>query len=168
MVLLFLLISCETEEVMPEYSESGEDIFAAYVNGELWLPKGRPHLFSTNLRVSYNIDERYGGGVLFIKAYRVTDTQDESIFLSMSGVNSEGVYSLDDPETGMITFQDEDCYYGDGKGYSDDVPAYREGTLEITKLDTINRIISGRFNTTLTKLGCDTIRINNGIFDFKL
>ena len=152
---------------MPEFSESGEDIFAAYVNGELWLPRGRPHLFSTNLRVTYYNKGRYGGS-LGIKAFRVTDTIDESIFLFMSGVYSKGVFNLDDPEVGTITFQDENCHYGDGKGYSDDVPAYRKGTLEITKLDTVNWIIAGRFDITLAKAGCDTIRITDGIFDLKL
>lgn len=41
------------------------------------------------------------------------------------------------------------------------------GSMTITKLDRTNRLIVGIFNATLSKAGCDTIKITNGRFDVK-
>ncbi|TAE59175.1 MAG: hypothetical protein EAY68_10990, partial [Bacteroidetes bacterium] len=44
---------------------------------------------------------------------------------------------------------------------------FSEGKLTINQLDRNRRIISGVFDVILSKIGCDTIRLTNGRFDFK-
>lgn len=43
----------------------------------------------------------------------------------------------------------------------------RPGNFEVTKLDTVNNIISGVFDFTLSN-GTDSISITDGRFDFQL
>jgi hypothetical protein len=51
---------------------------------------------------------------------------------------------------------------------SDDAGTYHKGTLTITRLDLQAGIISGTFEFTLAKPGCDTVRITQGRFDKRL
>lgn len=47
-------------------------------------------------------------------------------------------------------------------------PAYRRGTLNITRPDRSAGIIAGTFEFTLAQPGCDTIKVTQGRFDKKL
>ena len=78
----------------------------------------------------------------------------------MTQVDHEGVYNLGNLNIGTVTFDSESCQYV----REDDV----QGKLEITKLDMKNGIIAGKFEFTLTKPGCETIRVTEGRFDKKL
>lgn len=157
---ILFLTSCEKEEVMPEYSESGENTFAAYVNGELWLPRGRPQIFKTSLTYNYYPEDE----ALTLEAFRKKEPEGEYINMNLAGVDGEGIYSLDG-KGGGITFNGVCNYSG---GYGNNEYVYRNGTLEITRFDTVNWIIAGKFEATLHKAGCDTLRITEGRFDFKL
>lgn len=162
--LLFLfLLSCKDDDAQPELppaTQTGERTFGAYVNGEVWVPKGRPHMFQSSLSVIY--DSGYAGGSLEIEAYKIENNYEESIYIYMSNLNREGMYNLEDPETGASFFRSPDCKYVREKD------VYREGTLEITRLDMQEGIIAGTFEFTLAKEGCDTIRVTDGRFDYRL
>jgi hypothetical protein len=161
-IACLLLFSCKKDdvEVMPDYTQTGERTFGAYVNGELWLPKGRPSTFIHNLNMTY--DPGYHNGSLEITAYRILgDNHEENMHIYMSQLSSEGIYSLDDPKVGAAIFRG-DCTYGREEG------VYREGSLEITRLDMEEGIVAGKFEFTLAKPGCDTIRVTEGRFDYKL
>lgn len=160
LLAILFLSSCEKEEVIPKYTESGENTFAAYVNGELWIPRGRPQIFKTSLTYNYYPEDE----VLSIEAFRKKEPEGEYINVNLMGVDGEGVYSFQGKEQ-TITFSGV-CHYSGGYGNNEYV--YRDGTLEITKLDTVNWIIAGKFEATLHKAGCDTLRITEGRFDFKL
>ncbi len=43
----------------------------------------------------------------------------------------------------------------------------QEGSIEITRYDLENRIVSGRFNALLKLEGCEDIVITDGRFDLK-
>ncbi|PRY08388.1 hypothetical protein CLV24_12175 [Pontibacter ummariensis] len=166
LLLCLSLLACKkdkNEEVMPNYSMNGSNTFAAYVNGELWLPKGRPSTFQKNFDITY--DPAYKGGTLNIAAYRkISDnpSEYEHVIIAMAQADHEGVYTFDNPEISGVRFYNQECEY-------DKSPeVYREGQLEITKLDLQNGIIAGKFEFTLTKPGCDTIRVTEGRFDKKI
>lgn len=165
--LLFLfLLSCKDDDAQPELppaTQTGERTFGAYVNGEVWVPKGRPHMFQSSLSVIY--DPGYAGGILNISAFRDLgegSSNNEEIKIYMSHLNKEGVYSLNNPDIGTALFYSPDCNYL----RKEDVN--QEGTLEITRLDMQEGIVSGTFEFTLAKEGCDTIRVTDGRFDYQL
>ncbi|GAA4440002.1 hypothetical protein GCM10023188_36770 [Pontibacter saemangeumensis] len=131
------------------------------VNGKVWVPKGRPSTFENNYDVVY--DPNYSGGSFDIRAFRKTKDNPafyEYFYIYMTQVDHVGVYTLGNPDIGTVTFSSESCEYQ----REDDV----QGTLEITKLDMQNGIIAGKFEFTVAKPGCDTIRVTEGRFDKKL
>lgn len=161
-LLLLLSASCKKEEVLPEATQRGKKAFGCYVNGELWVPKGRSSTFQSNFSLTY--EPGYKGGSLEIDVYRrfgenPEDKEDMHIYTGQ--MDSEGIYKLDNPKTGAAIFRGR-CIYGR------EVEIFREGILEITRLDLEEGIISGKFEFVLAKEGCDTIRVTEGRFDYKL
>lgn len=165
--LLFALLSfasCKKKnanprEVLPDATMEGKNVFGALVNGQVWVPKGRPHTFQSSYQVVY--DPSYEGGSFDIRVFRKKDTGFlEHFYIYMLNVNQTGVYTLGDPQVGTVRHESEGCYYE----REDKV----EGYLEITKLDLQKGIIAGKFEFTLSKTDCDTIRVTEGRFDKKL
>jgi hypothetical protein len=114
-------------------------------------------------------DPGYKNGVWGIAAYRIiSDTNREYFGLgiadSLNYMHIPVTVVLRKNSLFQLSFSNSTCsidYY--------DTTAYRSGSLTITKIDTTNGvIISGTFNATLYKSGCDTIRITDGRFDLSL
>ncbi len=166
LALLLVASSCKKDKVEPQLPAAtmeGKNTFGALVNGKVWTPKGRPSTFQSNFDVVY--DPGYAGGSLDIRVFRkVKDNPAffEYMALGKTQVDHEGVYYWDNPELGTVYFTSESC------DYRRDADVYRVGKLEITKLDLTNGIISGKFEFTLAKPGCDTVRVTEGRFDKKL
>jgi len=166
LVLLLAAYSCKKDKVEPQLPAAtmeGKNTFGALVNGKVWTPKGRPNFYQQSLDVVY--DPRYSGGNLNIQAYRkIKDSPFvfESMVIGMMQLDHDGVYTLNNPEFGIAFFSSETCEY------RKDADVYRVGKLEITKLDLTNGIIAGKFEFTLAKPGCDTVRVTEGRFDKKL
>ncbi|TPE45273.1 DUF6252 family protein [Pontibacter mangrovi] len=165
-LLFFLALlsfsSCKkhkNEPQLPPATREGKNTFGALVNGEVWLPKGKPNLYQSSLDVVY--DPEYQGGDLNIIAYK--HETDEYLSLFMTQLDHEGTYSLNNPEMGAAGFASAACDYRNNNS-----EISRTGKLEITKLDLTNGIIAGTFEFTLAKPGCDTIRVTEGRFDKKL
>lgn len=153
------------EEQLPPATQTGANTFGCLVNGQTWTPQGNNG--TANLRVTY--DPGYAGGSLSIRAYRFigdTDKQ-QSFILGGAPISQVGTYSCSMPVQYTAYFFDEtksrpcDSYYGTA-----DLTC--KGQLTITRLDLQAGIISGTFNFTLYKPGCDSVRVTNGRFDKKL
>jgi hypothetical protein len=56
------------------------------------------------------------------------------------------------------------CYWNS----RDVATIYRRGVLTITRLDLTAGIVAGTFAFTLYKPGCDSVRVTNGRFDYRL
>ena len=163
LLVLLSLISCKKEKAEPQLPPAtmeGKNTFGALVNGKVWLPKGRPNFYQSNLSVVY--DPGDAGGNLNIIAYRHKEAE-EYLSIVMTQVDHIGTYSLDNVELGTGAFKSVP-----GCDYELVPDVERSGKLEITKLDLTNGIIAGKFEFTLAKPGCDTIRVTEGRFDKKL
>lgn len=162
--LLFLfLFSCKDDDAQPELppaTQTGERTFGAYVNGEVWVPKGRPSTFRSNLNIVY--DPGYKGGTIDIRAYRINEDQ-EYIQIGSSGIGMEGSFKLENKDIYLLGYEDSRCDLN-----SSDEEVFSDGVLEITRLDMQEGIVSGTFEFTLAKEGCDTIRVTDGRFDYQL
>ncbi|MBO0356923.1 hypothetical protein J0X19_03110 [Hymenobacter sp. BT186] len=77
-----------------------------------------------------------------------------------------GSYSLRNPQDTKASYDDvkSNCYWST----NDSATTYRRGTLTITRLDLTAGIISGTFDFTLYKPGCNSIRVTDGRFDYQL
>jgi hypothetical protein len=144
---------------LPAATQEGKNTFGCLLNGQAWTPKG--YNGTSNYSVSY--DPTFNGGSFDIAVYRLDKDNTQYLYIYSDGINAIGTYSLTDPHKGASTFiNDNQCTYDRSNNI------YRKGNLTITQLNLNKGIISGNFEFTLAKPGCDTIRVTNGRFDKKL
>ncbi|GAB1463104.1 hypothetical protein MASR2M52_11350 [Pedobacter sp.] len=144
------------KEQLPAATQTGANTFGFLLNGEVWLPKGG--LLDQKLDLTY--DPTYAGGSFGIFANRLLSSEDKmKLSIGLTGVNKTGTYYFNN--NGVIYRNSKsDCYYFENRIVS--------GSLTITKLDLINKFISGTFEFKLEKDGCLTINATQGRFDLKI
>ncbi len=154
-----LFESVSKKEELPPATQEGKNTFGCFVNGKLWLPKGSNG--TSNLDASY--DPTFEDGAFDLNAYRIHDDTDQFIALGGKNVNKVGSYifsqNLDSPGA-LLNDKKSKCSYSEQSNII-------SGSFTVSKLDIPNQIISGTFEFTLAKLGCDTLKITDGRFDMK-
>ncbi|SHK08211.1 DUF6252 family protein [Hymenobacter psychrotolerans] len=152
-------------ERLPPATQTGANTFGCLVNGQPWTPQGNDG--TANYTVSY--DRFPDGGILNISTYKIygqgaTDFQTLSLWAKQ--ITGIGSFSFLNTSSAIARFGDvkTNCIWRS----ADNTTTYRRGTLTITKLDLTAGIISGTFDFTLYKPGCDSIRVTHGRFDKKL
>lgn len=151
------------EEQLPPITQTGANTFGCLLNGQPWTPQGNSG--TSNYSVVYCCAA--DGGVFDIKVYRINSaTQDyQNLYLFCRPIDKIGSYDFADSSK-------TDVYFSDRKTGCDvssrDAGTYRKGTLTITRFDLQAGIISGTFEFTLAKPGCDTIKVTQGRFDKQL
>jgi len=171
----FLLISigllssqCKPKEPnpndqLPPITQTGANTFGCKVNGKVWIPAGKPSTFQSNLFVLY--DEGYGGN-LDIRTYRGDGNNGDYLSLNGFDIYGESTFMINNTNPELlrqkISFINSIC------SYNYDETFYRNGYITISKLDRQKGIISGTFECTMKKEGCDTLKITEGRFDLKM
>ncbi|SDY37750.1 hypothetical protein [Hymenobacter psychrophilus] len=157
------------ESLLPPATQTGANTFGCLLNGQPWTPSG----FNGTSNYSVSYDPTYNGGTFDLRTYRYpsgnqnSDKDQQYIILYARGLTQIGTHDLanDNKVNSTATLNDRKS----GCDYHDRYPQfYRRGSLMITRLDLQAGIISGTFDFTLYKPGCDTIKITNGRFDKKL
>ncbi|OFX58961.1 MAG: hypothetical protein A2046_12885 [Bacteroidetes bacterium GWA2_30_7] len=157
-VLLFI-IGCKKnnnndDNVMPPYSETGAKMLAFKANGAVWKYE-RYLSFMASLVVSLN-----NKGSFYVSASK----KDGSIiqFSIPEGVNDTGIYLLD-----IKINKDIYTYFRwenqSWKYYSLD--STHTGFIQINKLDTIKRIVAGKFEINMIGKNDEEMKITEGQFD---
>jgi hypothetical protein len=168
---LGLLASCykepapgQPEDLLPPATQAGANTFGCLVNGQPWTPQG-----GTGLTPNYSVvvDPGFQGGTISISAQRYTNAAlHQAIIVGGDSIKRTGKYSLADSGKGVL-FKDllsaAPCQELVGNNNGD----YHRGTLVLTRYDLSARIVSGTFDFTLHKPGCDSIRVTHGRFDYK-
>jgi hypothetical protein len=137
---------------LPPETQEGKSTMGFLLNGQVWRNQG--------YNGGKNLTASYYQRALFISAFKTTNTLSQGMGMHIyRGFKGVGVYNLTTDSTDVTFSGSTNCSY--------DNLDYTKGTLEITRFDTVNYIVSGRFSFTLAKLGCDTVRITDGRFDIK-
>lgn len=165
--LLGALLGCRKDvpspvDQLPPATQSGANTFGCLVNGQAWTPSGNDG--TSNYSVYY--DAGYRHGTLNISTYRYANDAANSkqlITLYSDSLRSRGTYALTQDGHQEALFKDRatGCEFFGGA-------YYRRGSLTITRLDLQTGIISGTFEFTLYKPGCDSVRVTQGRFDKRL
>lgn len=150
---------------LPPATQIGANTFGFLLNGQPWVPSGN-NGSGNNLSIDY--DPGIRNGVIGISAYKTLPnrTYDEYFGMGFWALNNSSfpltANFLDTIRTIAGFNTDINCWltshYADVK---------TEGFLSIDVYDKQKRIIAGRFEFTLEKNGCPTIKITKGRFDFK-
>lgn len=169
-VLAFALvtISCNKEITeLPPATQTGANTFGLKLNGAMWVPKGFAGIPDSDL-----LKARLLGDVLIITAQNFSSSPTETEFeIKIYGVSGTGTYLLN-----------SNTSYPNGPGsYGYHVKrrinpldewitsAAQTGTVIITKLDTVAKIVSGtfEFNAENRLNAAQTIAVTEGRFDIK-
>jgi|JI7StandDraft_1071085.scaffolds.fasta_scaffold26732_3 hypothetical protein len=156
----FLGVQCKEErtelEMLPPVTIYGAGTFGCLINGRAWpvYEKGNQNYFlfyhSGRLDLTYTVDN--GPSVMF-----------ENIVISTNKVNKPGVYWIKYELPGNffnITYGDE-LFISDSKSNENSF-LY----LNISRLDSVNRIVSGTFSFSLYNYwGTKRISVEEGRFD---
>ena len=164
---LCLLLSCQKNDPsptaqLPPATQTGANTLGCLVNGQPWTPQGNNG--SSNYSVSYDQNPY---GVLDARSYRYQQSPDNFQYLILFARELRGPKQYDVRDVALTRVSWYDRTTGCDMS-SDEAGTYHKGTVTITKLDLQAGIVSGTFEFTLAKPGCDTVRITNGRFDKKL
>lgn len=148
---------------LPNATQEGKNTLGFLLNEEPWTPKGVRG--TGNLSIDY--DHSINNGQFNIVAYNFIPTISEQFKIgvgdSLNFVTGPRLFNFSNNSLAGIGFTNYACGYY----FSWDSNTSVSGSMKITKLDRTNRIISGTFNTTLSKPGCPEIKITDGRFDMK-
>jgi hypothetical protein len=153
------------EDQLPAATQTGANTFGCLVNGQAYLPAGRVGLGS-NYSVSY--DPTFNSGSLAVRTYNIANQKSKYLVLGGAGINKIGTYLFGSAQDIGAFFTDDNRSIPCDEYRSMDLNTFSKGTLTITRLDRQAGIIAGTFSFLLAKPGCDTLRITQGRFDYKL
>jgi len=146
---------------LPPATQQGKNTLGFLLNGEPWTPKA----YRNRANLSIDIDFSYNNGIFSISAYDFSSTVAQQFIIgirdSLNFLNAPFKLNLNRESLYSVSFNTSCDYFNQ----LDDVSS--SGILNLTKLDKTQKIISGTFNATLSKPGCETIQITQGRFDMK-
>jgi len=169
-LLLFLLVlsvlpACKksaTSELdkLPAASQYGANTFGCLVNGKAFLPKTWGAFSGPKLSANYTPSPT--GGLVI---YAVHKSEEGSI--SMVSLITDSL-EVSEGQTLKLSTRAP----GNAAGFFDYISGFNyntdqksPGTLTITKLDLVNKIISGIFDFDVSNSNGETVKITNGRFD---
>lgn len=163
--LVLLTSSCRKQKSdvknLPPATQEGKNTFGFLLNGVPWTPQGIRG--TANLSIDY--DPGFKNGIFSIVAYNFIPRSSEQFIIgvrdSLNTINAPITLNLSQTSLYSVSFKKTCDYFSQ----LDDVSS--AGSLTITKLDRTKGTISGAFNITLSKPGCETITITDGRFDMK-
>jgi hypothetical protein len=164
-----LIASCKKKsDELPPATQTGANTFAAKVNGNIWTTSGfGPFPANDILSVV-----RYGSGEIKINARNFSSSPNETEFeILVVGANAPGTYALN-TTVPRGTFGSSYAYYVKRRFTPENewmTNNTHTGAVNITRLDTINRIIAGTFEFQMLNLynAPQPIVVTEGRFDVK-
>lgn len=166
-LVLLCTLGCGNEEIPPE-TQDGENTFGMLVDGVPWQPYN-PGLFSPgNKRPS--IYYYSSSGLIVVIAQ--DSERDEVLEFAVDSVEDVGLYeanpNLFSAVSDTLNYGCQDStrfeYNWDCKG-SFKLNDAVNSMIAITRIDTLEKIVSGTFEMELITDSNDTMRIANGVFD---
>jgi hypothetical protein len=165
---ILLFASCKKEiSSLPDTSQSGSNTFGAKINGDLWGPaKFGP--FSGDILVTTKAGNRFT-----IDANNFASSPNETeMIIVLYDVTGPGVYQLN-TNTSHPNGQSSYAYYVKRNMTPINewiTSSTYSGSVNITKLDSVNKILSGTFQFdahSLSLYDSDVMHATEGRFDVK-
>ena len=144
---------------LPAATQKGANTLGFKVDGKNWVPYyvGVSLQGDTEIKVGYN--QLIHG--FSISALRRTKNIDQAFDLNIESLVDTGEY-FDEDHASNLYFAD---YNEENVLFQGDLNS--SGSIVITRLDTINQIISGTFFFTVENAVGERLQITDGRFDFK-
>ncbi|HLX90848.1 MAG TPA: hypothetical protein VKR32_04160 [Puia sp.] len=181
-LLSMILVTCSksgTAPVLPPITQTGANTFGCKINGQVWVPNFPCYYASTGgTQLAYNISSVDSGSVLPIyfailagnfNGYKYGQSYFKIYCNNISGPVAylRGLGNVADSL--YLEFDATIDANGDFLQYG---PAGNSAVFQITKLDTVNGIVSGIFNFNVYASGInggvDSLSITEGRFDLRI
>ena len=172
-LLVLLLEGCKKKipvaeiDRLPPATQEGRNTFGCLVNGKVFVPGDRYFGMVTPLSCSYYTQDKmnYVKGSLFLQGITMLGNEGiGSLAIQKMDVYSTGTYSL--PFVPCSTNYRCDATFLHMNQSGDYLS--EGGQMTITRLDTLNRIVSGTFYMTLKGTNGKTYTVTDGRFDLKM
>ena len=158
--------------LLPPATQTGAGTFGCLLNGRPWLPSGTLNV--PNFFVLY--DPTFQNGTLDVRTYRLFGNANNRQYFSFGGdgVNKTGKYAVTSSVFPPVLGNGTTYFSDNSKMAPCNFYNLLPGTTSVTgyfilsRLDKQQGIVSGTFAFTLAQPGCDTLKITNGRFDYKL
>jgi hypothetical protein len=145
---------------LPPITQTGENTFGCYVNGELWLPKGN---FQT-----FDINASHYGQHIQLQANRVGDPLTSFNIIFPIAYADSLIVAYNHQDSIGTTYFHYRKWFQNGPDFDYDAITINSGELQLSRCDTVNGIISGTFYfTAIDSIAHDTVRIEDGRFDLR-
>ena len=140
---------------LPPETQTGQRTFGCLVNGQPWTLAGSP-LGGPLLAAQYH-DRRLSISMVGLTADK--SSSGGVMQIGIDKITTSGRYILSREDTSFVSYDDAkaNCLYRTDVSH----PA----TVEITRLDPVARIASGRFAFTLETPSCGKVVVTGGRFD---
>lgn len=142
------------DELPPE-TQTGANTFGCKINGEVFIPQGSGACYT------YNVQYYKSDSALLIKTNNTCATGLNLYIYSVSTVKEYSIFNST-ANAFFYSNSNSSCNWFDRNNST------QTGAITITKLDLVNKIVSGRFNGTLKQSGCPDVNITEGRFDFQM
>ncbi|MDQ3683023.1 MAG: DUF6252 family protein [Bacteroidota bacterium] len=168
---LLILISCKKEvDELPAVTQTGANTFGARVKGELWIPQGFGVVPTAAI-----LEARFSGNnSILINARNFSSSPTETeIDIYLQNATKPGTYLLNQTTAHFPNHNASYGYYVERRFTPTNewiTNNQYTGKVEITRLDTVNNIISGTFEFNAINLynTPQPISITDGRFDVKI
>ena len=166
--LLLLITSCSKDvDDLPAATQTGANTFGAKVNGEFWVPAKFGIIPADNLlKARYSSPES-----ILITANNFSKSPNETSFeIQITGVTGPGTYYLNQnvirPTRYGYGFFEKRRFTPEEEYQTSN---HFTGSVTITRLDNVNKIVSGTFEFNAESLSNpgQSIQVTEGRFDIK-
>jgi hypothetical protein len=168
-LILFSLASCDKSiDELPPETQTGAHTFGAKINGEFWVPQGFGAFPANDI-----LEARMIGNDVIINARNFSNSPDETEFeIRINDVTAPGVYQLNTTNaypSGVASY----AYYVERRITPENqwvTSSTSTGTVTITRVDTVNLIVSGTFQFNMLNINNapEPISVTEGRFDVKI
>jgi hypothetical protein len=166
LVLFVSLTACEKEaSELPPETQTGANTFGARVNGEIWVPQGFGIVPTAPL-----LEASWVLGNMYIRARNFSRSPRETEFeFYLRDVTGPGTYTLNTTSSYPTLAGNYGYFVRRNLTPTNEfmTSAQYNGTVTITRLDTVNFIVSGRFQFAAADIfGNDPpMTVSDGRFD---
>ncbi len=167
-LLLIISISCKKKiEDLPPATQTGANTFGAKVNGNFWIPQGFGPFPASNLLEARRVFPNF-----YINARNFVSSPNETEFeFFLKDVTGPGTYQLNTTLSSRSTAASYGFYVKRNFSPINEwlTSATHTGSVNISLLDTTNRIIAGTFQFTAADIfgTASPITVSEGRFDMR-
>lgn len=167
-LLALLFVSCKKSvDELPAATQTGANTFGAKIDGNLWAPQGFGPLPANDI-----LEARMSGHDITINARNFASSPNETEFqLTIYNVTAPGTYQFNSNVSHPNGAASYGYYVKRNITPQNEwlTSATYTGTVTITRIDDVNRIVSGTFEFNAGSIyNAEVIHVTEGRFDVKI